>query len=154
YRANPCAIGANGRSPTASRTEPGGASERRCRRVVEIPGRSNPTRPGLSDQERKFRQEPNFQSQLRDEVLMVLFYPRRAVLLLPVLCFLAGSAVAQAPPAPSQVPAQPTPAPPPAPLPAAQNLMVMVVDVQALLQNSKAAKMVRSQIEQKRGEYT
>jgi len=30
----------------------------------------------------------------------------------------------------------------------------MVVDVQALLQNSKAAKMVRSQIEQKRGEYT
>jgi Skp family chaperone for outer membrane proteins len=30
----------------------------------------------------------------------------------------------------------------------------MVVDVQALLQNSKAAKMVRSQIEQKRNEYT
>jgi Skp family chaperone for outer membrane proteins len=30
----------------------------------------------------------------------------------------------------------------------------MVVDYQALLQNSKAAKMVRSQIEQKRGEYT
>ena len=30
----------------------------------------------------------------------------------------------------------------------------MVVDVQALLQNSKAAKMVRSQIEQKRDEYT
>jgi Skp family chaperone for outer membrane proteins len=88
---------------------------------------------------------------------MVLFYSRRAVLLLPFLCFLAGSAVAQAPPAPSpptQVPAQPTPPSPPAPLPAAQNLMVMVVDVQALLQNSKAAKMVRSQIEQKRGEYT
>jgi Skp family chaperone for outer membrane proteins len=39
-------------------------------------------------------------------------------------------------------------------LPAAQNLTVMVVDYQALLQNSKAAKMVRSQIEQKRGEYT
>jgi Skp family chaperone for outer membrane proteins len=33
-------------------------------------------------------------------------------------------------------------------------LTVMVVDVQALLQNSKAAKMVRSQIEQKRNEYT
>jgi outer membrane protein len=88
---------------------------------------------------------------------MVLLYSRRAVLLLPFLCLLAGSAVAQAPPAPSpptQVPAQPTPPPPPAALPAVQNLMVMVVDVQALLQNSKAAKMVRSQIEQKRGEYT
>jgi Skp family chaperone for outer membrane proteins len=33
-------------------------------------------------------------------------------------------------------------------------LTVLVVDVQALLQNSKAAKMVRSQIEQKRNEYT
>jgi Skp family chaperone for outer membrane proteins len=33
-------------------------------------------------------------------------------------------------------------------------LTVMVVDVQALLQNSKAAKMVRGQIEQKRNEYT
>ena len=30
----------------------------------------------------------------------------------------------------------------------------MVVDVQALLQNSKAAKMVRGQMEQKRNEYT
>ena len=33
-------------------------------------------------------------------------------------------------------------------------LTVLVVDVQALLQNSKAAKMVRGQIEQKRNEYT
>jgi Skp family chaperone for outer membrane proteins len=33
-------------------------------------------------------------------------------------------------------------------------LTVLVVDVQALLQNSKAAKMVRDQIEQKRSEYT
>jgi len=76
--------------------------------------------------------------------------------LLPCLCCLAGSAVAQAPPAPSpptEAPQPPKP-PPPAPLPTAQNLTVMVVDVQALLQNSKAAKMVRSQIEQKRGEYT
>jgi Skp family chaperone for outer membrane proteins len=39
-------------------------------------------------------------------------------------------------------------------VPAAQNISVMVVDVQALLQNSKAAKMVRSQMEQKRNEYT
>src|SRR5207253_3638821 len=53
------------------------------------------------------------------------------------------------PPAPA--PAPPAPAPP---LPAAPTLTVLVVDYQALLQNSKAAKMVRSQIEQKRGEYT
>src|SRR5204863_6234882 len=39
-------------------------------------------------------------------------------------------------------------------LASAQNLTVLVVDYQALLQNSKAAKMVRSQIEGKRGEYT
>ena len=32
-------------------------------------------------------------------------------------------------------------------------LNVLVVDVQSLLQNSKSAKMVRQQIEQKRGEY-
>jgi outer membrane protein len=90
---------------------------------------------------------------------MLLFYFRLAALLLPFLCFLAGSAVAQAPPPPSpptaEAPQPPTQTPPPpAPLPTAQNLTVMVVDVQALLQNSKAAKMVRSQIEQKRGEYT
>src|SRR6201993_3678010 len=87
---------------------------------------------------------------------MLLFSFRLAALLSPFLCCLAGSAVAQAPPAPSP-PAEaphPPPPPPPAPLPTAQNLTVMVVDVQALLQNSKAAKMVRSQIEQKRGEYT
>ena len=90
---------------------------------------------------------------------MLVRYSRLAALLLPFLCALAGSAVAQAPPAPSPptppAPSPPTQAPPPpAPLPTAQNLTVMVVDVQALLQNSKAAKMVRSQIEQKRGEYT
>ena len=71
----------------------------------------------------------------------------------PILCCLAANAMAQAPP--SSPPTQaPTPPPPPGPLTASQNLTVMVVDVQALLQNSKAAKMVRSQIEQKRGEYT
>ena len=42
----------------------------------------------------------------------------------------------------------------PPPAPAAQPpLTIMVVDVQALLQNSKSAKMVRQQIEQKRAEY-
>jgi len=43
---------------------------------------------------------------------------------------------------------------PPAAAPAGQPpLTIMVVDVQALLQNSKSAKMVRQQIEQKRAEY-
>lgn len=86
----------------------------------------------------------------------VLF--RRAALLSALLLGLVGNAAAQTPPAkaPSPSPAPPPAhAPsPPAPLPAAQNLSVMVVDVQALLQNSKAAKMVRGQIEQKRNEYT
>jgi len=87
---------------------------------------------------------------------MLLSYWRLTALSLPFLC-LASSAMAQAPPAtspPAPTPPPPAPEPPPpAPL-TAQNLTVMVVDVQALLQNSKAAKMVRSQIEQKRGEYT
>lgn len=83
---------------------------------------------------------------------------RRAALLSALLLGLVGSAAAQTPPAKAPAPS-PAPAPahapaPPAPLPAAQNLSVMVVDVQALLQNSKAAKMVRGQIEQKRNEYT
>jgi outer membrane protein len=78
---------------------------------------------------------------------MLRVYFRGSALLVPLLYGVVGSALAQAPPSP--------PAPPaPAPVPAAQNLTVMVVDYQALLQNSKAAKMVRSQIEQKRGEYT
>jgi Skp family chaperone for outer membrane proteins len=44
---------------------------------------------------------------------------------------------------------------PPAAAPAAtpQNLSILVVDVQSLLQNSKSAKMVRQQIEQKRSEF-
>jgi len=53
----------------------------------------------------------------------------------------------QTPPAPAPVPA---PAAPPAALP---GLNILVVDVQSLLQNSKSAKMVRQQIEQKRAEY-
>ena len=51
---------------------------------------------------------------------------------------------------------QTPPAPAPAPAPASSGqpaLTIMVVDVQALLQNSKSAKMVRQQIEQKRAEY-
>ena len=83
---------------------------------------------------------------------MLLSTPRVATVVVMILCGLVGGAVAQqAPPAPAPPAPEPTP---PAPLPTPQNLTVMVVDVQALLQNSKAAKMVRSQIEQKRGEYT
>lgn len=96
---------------------------------------------------------------------MLLWHLRRRALLLVLLCGVAaGSAAAQAPPAPSTPPAPAAPAPPtpapqapaqPAPLAGApMPLTVMVVDVQALLQNSKAAKMVRGQIEQKRNEYT
>jgi outer membrane protein len=82
---------------------------------------------------------------------MLLSTSRFAATVMVFVCGLVGNAVAQqAPPAPA---APPEPSPP-APLLTPQNLTVMVVDVQALLQNSKAAKMVRSQIEQKRGEYT
>jgi outer membrane protein len=92
---------------------------------------------------------------------MLLRYFRLQTLLLACLCGLAASAGAQAPPSPPA----PTPSAPPAPTPPApaqpapsaaapMPLTVLVVDVQALLQNSKAAKMVRGQIEQKRNEYT
>jgi Skp family chaperone for outer membrane proteins len=65
------------------------------------------------------------------------------------LCCGIGSALAQQPPAtpPASPPAAATSAAPPT------SLSVIVVDVQALLQNSKAAKMVRQQIEGKRAEY-
>jgi outer membrane protein len=61
-----------------------------------------------------------------------------------LLSFVLGGAVAQAQqtsPAPAAAPATPT------------ALSILVVDVQSLLQNSKSAKMVRQQIEQKRAEY-
>ena len=94
---------------------------------------------------------------------MSLRYIRFQALLLVCLCGLAATAGAQAPPTPPNPapspPAPPAPTPPvsapPAPsIAAPMPLTVLVVDVQALLQNSKAAKMVRDQIEQKRGEYT
>ena len=60
------------------------------------------------------------------------------------LCGMLGDAQAQ----------QTPPAPPAAAgAPATQGLNILVVDVQSLLQNSKSAKMVRQQIEQKRTEY-
>jgi outer membrane protein len=81
---------------------------------------------------------------------MLLSKSRLVAVLLLLICGPAGHAGAQGQPAP---PPQPEAAPS-NPLPPPQNITVMVVDVQALLQNSKAAKMVRSQIEQKRNEYT
>jgi outer membrane protein len=93
---------------------------------------------------------------------MTAFSLKQTALALSLLLGFAGVAAAQAPPAKTPAPAAPRPPatapaptpPAPAPLPAAQNISVMVVDVQSLLQNSKAAKMVRSQMEQKRNEYT
>ncbi len=81
---------------------------------------------------------------------MVVMRARLAVLVgLFGLCCSVGGALAQ------QAPAQPTPPAPAATTPPAapQTISIMVVDVQALLQNSKAAKMVRQQIEAKRAEY-
>jgi len=57
---------------------------------------------------------------------------------------LAGAQAQQPPAAPA--PAAPGPT-------ASPGLNILVVDVQSLLQNSKSAKMVRQQIEQKRAEY-
>lgn len=71
----------------------------------------------------------------------------------PLICVLAlGIAAAQAQQPKPAAPAKP-PAPPPATPVAGPSLSVLVVDVQALLQNSKAAKMVHAQIEAKRAEY-
>lgn len=81
------------------------------------------------------------------------------LVILFALGLLLGDARAQEKPA---APAQPaTPAAPAASPPAtgaanpaeASGLNILVVDVQSLLQNSKSAKMVRQQIEQKRAEY-
>lgn len=66
-------------------------------------------------------------------------------------CGIFGAAQAQKTPA---APTPPAPAPAAAATPAAApGFNVLVVDVQSLLQNSKSAKMVRQQIEQKRAEY-
>ena len=83
---------------------------------------------------------------------MLVWCLRFQTLLLAFLWGLAGSGLAQAPPAPPASPPPPPVSAPPAGAP--MPLTVLVVDVQALLQNSKAAKMVRGQIEQKRNEYT
>jgi len=70
------------------------------------------------------------------------------------LCCGMSSAWAQQPPAtPPATPPAPAPAAPATPAAPPTNLAVMVVDVQALLQNSKSAKAVREQIEGKRAEY-
>ena len=81
---------------------------------------------------------------------MVVMRARLAALV-GLLCFCCGVGGALA----QQAPAQPNPPAPAATTPPAapQTISVMVVDVQALLQNSKAAKMVRQQIEAKRADY-
>jgi outer membrane protein len=90
---------------------------------------------------------------LIDEVAMRLMRAKPALWACVLgLCCGVGSALAQQP---AQPPAGGQPAPPAPAEPAAipSTLQVMVVDVQSLLQNSKAAKMVRDQIEAKRAEY-
>jgi Skp family chaperone for outer membrane proteins len=62
---------------------------------------------------------------------------------------LGVTASAQTPAAPAATPA----ASPPPPAASPQPLNVMVVDIQTLLRKSKAAGMVRQQLEQKRAEY-
>ena len=158
HRADPRPIGFDRRGTADGRAIAGDPRQRRGRRVMEIAGRPDPARYRLSDQEGTIRQDPVLPGQFRHEVLMLLWR-------LAISAAAAGVAVrsrrqrrgASAACAPSTCAPPPTPAPPPppprrprAPMP----LTVMVVDVQALLQNSKAAKMVRGQIEQKRNEYT
>lgn len=91
---------------------------------------------------------------------MLMSSVRGSALALAVLCGFAGPLAAQAPKTPPPAaakPAAPAPPPPAVPAPALApeaGIRIMVVDVQALLEHSKAAKMVRSQIEEKRSEYT
>src|SRR5229473_8009472 len=112
-------------------------------RLVEIAGRPNPPRFGVADQKRIIRQDPVLPCEFWHEVLMSV----TRVGLAPLIVFvalgglLAAAQAQQTPPAPAATPA------------AAPSLNILVVDVQALLQNSKSAKMVRQQIEQKRPEY-
>ena len=70
--------------------------------------------------------------------------PLMFLLVIAASCGGAGIAWAQQPP-PAATPPATNPTQPP--------LTIMVVDIQSLLQNSKSAKMVRQQIEQKRAEY-
>lgn len=85
---------------------------------------------------------------------MWMSYVRRArVAPTAVLLPLLGVLFAHAPPVAAQTPTPAPAASPAAAPPAPQNLRVMVVDIQALLQKSKAAQMVRQQIEQKGAEY-
>jgi outer membrane protein len=84
---------------------------------------------------------------------MVVMRAKPAILagLIGLCCGVGGAWAQQPPPATPPAPAPAAPAAAPAAVPT--NLAVMVVDVQALLQNSKAAKAVREQIEGKRAEY-
>jgi outer membrane protein len=77
----------------------------------------------------------------------MLAFRSAPLLLLLGLAWLSPAQAQQAQPAPT------TPAAAATPAAGAAGLSILVVDVQSLLQNSKSAKMVRQQIEQKRAEY-
>jgi outer membrane protein len=83
---------------------------------------------------------------------MVLFLPLLAGVA-PHAAMAAGQTPAAAPAPAATTPAATTPAATASAATAPQNLRVMVVDIQALLQKSKAAQMVRQQIEKKGAEY-
>src|SRR5216684_2931418 len=116
---------------------------RRGWRLVEIAGRPDPARSGVADQKRVVRQDPVLPCEFWHEVLMSVTRAGLAPLIVVAALggLLAAAQAQQTPPAPAATPA------------AAPSLNILVVDVQALLQNSKSAKMVRQQIEQKRTEY-
>ncbi|MBV8889932.1 MAG: OmpH family outer membrane protein [Alphaproteobacteria bacterium] len=80
--------------------------------------------------------------------MLLVRFPLAALSAVLALCGWLDIAGAQTPPAPAEPPAAP---PPIAVTP--QNLSVMVVDFETLFRDSKAAKAVRTQIEQKRAEY-
>ncbi len=72
---------------------------------------------------------------------------------LAMLCNLFADAKAQTPPPPAATPGTAASGAASPGASASSGLSILVVDVQSLLQNSKSAKMVRQQIEQKRAEY-
>ena len=152
----PAQLASTGGHTADGRTVAGDPRQRRGWRIMEIAGRSDPARYRLSDQERNHSTGPSFSGSVSargfDVALRISDFKR---LLLAFAVRVSPAALWRkrrltpprlrrpAPPAAAAASRR-------APMP----LTVMVVDVQALLQNSKAAKMVRGQIEQKRNEYT
>ena len=96
----PAQLASTGGVQPMVRAVAGDPRQRRRWRIVEIPGRSDPARYRLSDKEGTVRQDPVVSGQLRHEVLMLVWCLRFQTLLLAFLWGLAGSGLAQAPPAP------------------------------------------------------